>query len=149
MRYLCVAMPTGREAFSYRKVDTESLTCATILVHAVHTKARQTLTSLRWLERTEKRFFTLSRQGIEPTVKLLSLDHQRSAITTELLYGVGKEIPIAQRKLRLTALSLLMQDKTRTQHHGSYNAFVYPANGTSETENVASSSFCVHRCLQR
>ena len=47
----------------------ESLTCATILACAVHTKASRALTSLHkcWLRGTEKRSFILSRPGGEPT----------------------------------------------------------------------------------
>ena len=47
---------TFRQAFSYRKVDKGSLTCTTILRHAVHTKARQAPASLRkcWPGRAAK-----------------------------------------------------------------------------------------------
>ena len=60
---------SGRWAFLYRKADTGSLTCATILVRAVHTKVRQALTCLLkcCFVRTEKRSFTQSRPGVEPT----------------------------------------------------------------------------------
>ena len=41
---VCVFSPTtGRVAFSCGKVGVESLTCVSISMHAVHTKARQTL----------------------------------------------------------------------------------------------------------
>ena len=70
LRYLCVFMPT---AFSYRKADVRSLTCATIIVRAVRVKARQALTSLHFTSvgSTEKWSLVLPRPGLNSTVATL------------------------------------------------------------------------------
>ena len=67
---------TNQFIFSYSKVNVGSLMWATILVHTLHMKARQALSSLQkcWLGRSGKWSFTLSQPGSNPQ-KLFSLDH--------------------------------------------------------------------------
>ena len=80
IHYLCVFMPPAVGPFLFKRWTWWSL-CATILVHAVHSKVRQILTSRHenWLGRTEKRSFTLSSPGVEPW----PLDIQSSALANQ------------------------------------------------------------------
>ena len=66
----CDSIPPAVRPTLLQQMDMGSLTCAHILVRAIHTKGGQAQTSLHksWLVGIEKLFFTLPCQGVKLTV---------------------------------------------------------------------------------
>ena len=67
MHYLCISMPLAVRPYLNRKIDTDSLTRATILACAVYVKVRLVLMTLHkcWLGRCENLPFVLSHPGVQ------------------------------------------------------------------------------------